>query len=72
MGDRFVLVTKIRDRLYQCDVPTLPKLVKVYKENEKSDDRCKALRILEDVIELTAKDTDDSVAALEDMWEGNC
>ena len=68
MGDRFVIVTKIRDRLYQCEVSVLLKLAKVYKEKEKPDDRFKALKILEDVIELTAKDADEGVAALETMW----
>lgn len=69
MAERFQIVTKIRDKLYQCDLPSLQKLVKVYKEAAKPDDSVSALKLIEDVIELTAKDERDGVKNLTDMVE---
>lgn len=66
MADRFSLVTKIRDKLYACDLPTLQKVAKICKETVKPEDinRVGALKVIEDYVELTVKDEDEGVKNL--------
>ena len=71
MADRFTLVSTLRDKIYSVHITVLQKLSKLCKETVKPEEltRITALKVIEDFIEITAKDEDEGVKILTDLCE---
>ena len=71
MGDRFSLLTKIRDKLYASDVSVIRTVAKLCNETAKPEElsRTVCLKVIEDFLENTSKDEDSGVNKLTNILD---
>ena len=70
MAERFTLITQLRDKIYSTHLTVLQKLAKLCQESVKAEllTRIEELKLIEDFLEGTAKEEDDGVEKLSNVW----